>query len=368
MRPEDSGQPILARQNPVLYWVIIGLIAAVILILLISFIARKISAWRHSSKFAQKRKENFTTKKNVTAIGRKASLSDEEMKLLWHICKKNKAPNIVFLNNDAEAVESLFKKQYIEMSGNGSSQEQIAVLFSMMRKLEKIRENNSVITSSAELKEGQELIFKDSEGFNWTLLLSKQNPQGATVEIPKMFFINERKPAPLSKFFLTVPSTGMNSAYLMQARVIRYEEALEGKFLLIMKPAKSLEPIQRRKYRRVDVNVPCIFSEVEPRAKSTGNTKGYAVLGESINGTIDDISAAGCSLSGSKDILSGHYLLLKFQIDGNDMEAVGIILSTTKDFESDRTNYHIKFIDIQTAVKNQIYAHVYGYSNGKEEK
>ena len=367
MKSEAAGSPILAEQNPTLYWTIVILIALAVVAIVLSLIIKRIVAWRKSARFIESRKKNFTTKKNINQIYRKASLTEGEARLLWHICKKNKAPNIVFLNMDAEAIEALMKKQHGEMISRGARDEQIAELFSLIIKLERLREENAAISSSESLEEGQELIYKDREGINWTFVITKNTQQGIFLEIPKMFFNSDQKPLLHSKFILTAVGIG-NSAYSMQTRAVRYEEALDGKYILVTKSPCTLEPIRRRKYRRMDLNTPCIFTEIEMRAKKGDKTKGYAELGENINGTIHDISAAGCSLSGRKDIMGGRYLLIKFQLWEKDMELTGIIISTTKNLEDGSTDYHVKFTDIQLSVKNHIHAHVYGYTTAKEEK
>ncbi len=362
MNMENSGSPILARQNPTLYWILVFTIAAVALVFLVSFIVKRVNAWRSSPKFAESHKKVYTTKKNITTISRKASLTSNETKLLWYICKKNKTPNIVYLNKDRNAINELFREQYRQLKNSSASEEQIGTLFSILYKMEKLRSQDYVITSSEKLKAGQELYFKDSDGYNWCFTIQKNTSQGIFLEIPRMLANDEKRPKPLSKFVLTVTSNA-NTAYIMQTRAIRYEEALDGTKILVIKPSNTLQPIQRRKYKRKEVDQPCIFTEVEPRSGTSENSKNYAVMGANINGRLNNISSSGCSLMGHADIMAGHYILVKFQLNGEETEAVGIILSSTKDIDGEKTNYHIKFTDVQLSTRNSIYAFIYGFTD-----
>lgn len=364
MKFEVTGSPILARQNPALYQFIMLSMGVVVFLLIVAFIVKKITAYVHSPKYIEAHTKNTTTKKNLHAITRKASLNSAEMKLLWHMCKKNKAPNIVYLNKDPKAMDELLRKQYLEMKTKKVSQESIGVFFSMAYKLERCREEELFISSSNSLKQGQELVFKDADGYNWTFSLIKNTPQGIYLAIPKLLKSSERKPEPLSKFVLTVTAKA-NIAYSMPTRAIRYEEAMDGTDILVIKPGNSLEPIQRRKYRRSDLNVPCIFTEVEPRANTMDQAKNYAVMGQNLNGTLANISAAGCSLIGKAGVKIGRYLLMKFQLNGDEKEAVGIIISTSEAETPDLLVYHLKFTDIQLSVKNMIQEFVYGYDEAE---
>ena len=361
MKSEAAPSPILAAHNPTLYWIIVAAISTVLLILLVSFVSKKAAVWIKKSKSAKSGKK-LTTKKDINYIYRKASLTENQTKMLWHICRKFSVPDIISLNSDAEAIDELLKKQYVEMKAKNAREEQFTTLYHLNYKLEAYREQDYVISLSSSLKPGEEVTFKDSNGINWIFYLVKNGPQEMLIEITKAFYNSSIKPAPLTKFILTVSGTS-NTAYTMQARVIRYEEAMDGKYMLAVKPSKSLIPIQRRRYKRMEINVPCIFTEVEPRSSGAGNSRGYAVLSGNMNGTLGDISASGCSLSGSQDIMTGHYLNVKFQMDGQEMEAVGIILSTTQNSEGEESLYHIKFTDIDVHVKNSIYAHVYGWTS-----
>ena len=74
MKSEAAGSPILAEQNPTLYWTIVILIALAVVAIVLSLIIKRIVAWRKSARFIESRKKNFTTKKNINQIYRKASL------------------------------------------------------------------------------------------------------------------------------------------------------------------------------------------------------------------------------------------------------------------------------------------------------
>lgn len=362
MKFEVTGSPILARQNPAVYWFIVITLGVIAFIFLIAFVSKKLGDYFKSSEYQLAHKSAVTTKKNIKSLKKKANLTEKEASILWHACKINQAPNITYLYKDEQAMDKIFKSQYHEMKKNGASEEQIRCLFHLVHKIERERNSQITIRSSNSLKPGQELVYKDSQGFNWILTLEKQENYGIFLEIPKLLSNSQQKPAPLSRFILTVTANG-NLAYTMQTRAIRYDQSLDGKNLLLIKNQNSLEPMQRRKYRRSDFEAPVFLVEVEQRASMNGSSKTYASLGQRIDGTFENISVAGCSVRIKKEIPDGRYLQLSFSLNGKEHTVVGIILNTEKNQGDNSTSCHIKFTDAQRSTKNEISAYVYGFND-----
>lgn len=362
MKFEVTGSPILARQNPAVYWFIVISLAVIAFIILISFVVKKIGDYLKSSEYLEAHKSSVTTKKDIKSLKKKADLNEKEASILWHACKITQAPNVTYLYKDEKAMDQIFKTQYKEMKDKSAGEEQIRTLFHLMHKIERHRNSQISISSSNSLKPGQELVYKDAQGFNWILTLDKQESYGIFLEIPKLLSNSDKKPEPLSKFILTVTAKG-NLAYTMQTRAIRYDQSLDGKNLLLIKNQNSLEPMQRRKYRRSNMESPVRVTEVEQRASMTGTSKSYALLGQEMEGRFENISIAGCSIRMKNSISDGKYLQLKFNLNGQEHQVVGIIMNTSKNLEDNTTSCHIKFSDVQRFTKNEIGAYVYGFND-----
>ncbi len=359
---DGNGSPLTARQNPFIFTFLIIVALVILALLIFHLISRYLHKYHTSKKYVDEHKNEITTKKNVQNVSRLASLDAVEQALLQQICSDYKPTNIEYLIKETGPIQELLKRKYTEMVESHASEEEIAILFSLQFKLEKAHDEALFITTTNSLGVGQEFTFKDIDGRDWLLTMAKNSPQFIELNIPKALAESDRKPEPLSRFMLSFNSKG-NISYTLQTRAIRYEEAKEGVYSLFISNSNSLKPVQRRKYKRLSFVSHCAFSAVKPTAKKAGDaSKSYEILENKYDGFLQDISADGARISCSMPIKEDQYIHIRFSINDNEQNAVGLIVSTKKSPDHNQFILHIKFTDISIAAKNQIYAFVYGYT------
>ena len=299
----NNGSLVDARQNPLLYTIILAVLAAFVVLVIIGLILKKIRDLHSTPAWIESHKNLATTRKNIENVARIANISLEEKKILTQICQKFKPTNIEYLIRDEKAI--------------------------------------------------------DSDKNTWKLTLERNEPQGLVISIPKAFAQSDKKPAQLSKFILTF-KTEAGTTYTLLTRVVRYEEEKSGKFILIASANNTLTAIQRRTSKRIHVERDCKFSAVRYNANKKSDN--YEILQNKFDGKLQNISSTGCRLSCKMPIKEGQYLNVEFQLKEGQMEqSIGYIVMTKKSSDGKQYILHIKFIDIQLDVKNRISAFVYGY-------
>ena len=357
-----ENTPLLARQNPVMYSIILAFIVIVGSLLLVYFIVRNIQKRHASSKWIETQKNLPTSKKNVKALAKKADLTTEEQAFLWDLCRRAKPRNIEYLVYDEAAIAELFRTEYGTVVGQKNAETLRETLFSLLFKLEKVRVGSSLISSTRGLPEGQEFTYKDSEGVDWTFSLLENTAQGMFLQIPPSFYHSKIRPAALSKVILTFSTRG-NMNYALLSRVVRYEEHKEGKFAMVLSATNTLKPMQRRMAKRVNTDIRCTFSAAK-KAKKKHDGSEYDVLEKRHQGLLQDVSATGCRLACNIPIKQGQYIYVEFSLDGvQTQQGIGIIVMTKKAQSGNGFILHIKFMEMPLSARNDIYAFTYGYTS-----
>ncbi len=355
----NNGSLVDARQNPLLYTIILAVLAAFVVLVIVGLILKKIRDLHSTPAWIESHKNLATTRKNIENVAHLASLSLEEKKILTQICQKFKPRNIEFLIRDEKAIIDLFNEGYKDYKSKNASEETFALLFELLYKLEKAHDNITFISSTRALPNGQIFTYIDSDKNSWKLTLERNEPQGLVISIPKAFAQSTKKPAQLSKFVLTF-KTEAGTTYTVVTRVVRYEEEKSGKFILIASANNTLTAIQRRTSKRIHLETDCQFSAVKYNANK--KTDNYEILQNKYDGKLQNISSTGCRLSCKMPIKEGQYLNVEFPLKENQTEqAIGYIVMTKKSPDGKQYVLHIKFIDIKLDAKNRISAFVYGY-------
>jgi hypothetical protein len=87
----------------------------------------------------------------------------------------------------------------------------------------------------------------------------------------------------------------------------------------------------------------------------------YEVSEKEHEGTLEDVSMGGCRVITTLPIKSGQLLSIKGEMNKKDTDtAIGEIVRTTKRVDNNFI-LHVRFIKIETAVKNKIQAVACGY-------
>lgn len=357
---DKTLSPVNARQDSFTYLFILGAAIILTLLFILYLIIRHIKNIHSSKKWIETHKKLPTVLKNVKKLAREASLSKNELSMLWNICRKNQVSNIEFSYRDNKLMDQLFSAEYQDMIVLEVAEEKIQELFSLRYKLEKNHEKKLQLKSTRSLKEGLSFTYNDAKKRLWTLTLLENKESGMTLLLPSGFIESEDRPEPFTKITLSF-STPSDTRYKMITRIIRYEKDNKDRNLITVTTSDQLEPILRRLAKRMDIETECEFSAI--KVESQKNKRKFTVMENRYPGKLLDISATGCSLKSSLPIKKGQYLKLYFQLNTPELlEASGIIIVTNRAQDGKNFIIHVKFEQISISAQNRIYAQIYGYN------
>lgn len=355
--------PLEARGQSYLYLFITVVLIILALLAVIAVLYFKFLQMIHSREWIESQKNKETRQKDITYMGGEANLTGAEKTRLWHICRRYHARNIRYLYRAEKELNELFKTEYDRMTTQQNrNEEKIATFFSLRYKLEAAHEKKLMINSTFNLQPGQAVTMYDRNMTPWSLTLDSSDKNGMSFIIPEEFEKSSARPKPLEKSALIFSlTTGLT--YQCAVRCARYEHLPNGKHILFVTHSTNLKLMQRRGSKRMITEIPSQFSAV--RNIGTAKKPKYEVLERKYDGTILDISATGCKFSCPMPIKKDQDLQIYFKVPGfdEDCEVHGRIVRTKFSPEKEKFIIHVKFIDIDISVRNDIYAAVYGFKS-----
>ena len=177
-----------------------------------------------------------------------------------------------------------------------------------------------------------------------------------TISIPRSLYNAESKPAPLSKAdFLFTTKSGMT--YRFRTRVIRYSIGFDDGTEMILSHTNDLNPQTKRKSKRSDINVPCVFSAASEAHKKT----------KAHDGVLANVSGDGCAVITTLPVKENQRLRVSIMLSEKTYEAEGLIVSVRKNAVNKTFSLGILFTDISDEARNRIFAYVYRYGSTPDE-
>lgn len=299
-----------------------------------------------------------TTSRDIIYISQILKLTQKERNTLLEICKKKVCPNLLLLMRNQSKIDELFK----EIINTTKDEKQKALLYSIRTKIEQDPQNTSFISSTTNIIEGQEMLYRDENLDHHPTKVLKNLKEGLVLKSPQNIFGDFIKPKPLTKVSFSFETKNL-IAYTFQTRVVRYQNENESEMLI--SHTNNLETLVRRNQKRVPYAPQCVFSAVKVSSGGTGkNPKiNYEALIKKHQGSLIDISANGCSLQTNIPISKGQYIYIEFRLDMESIEKVfGSIVHTTTNKQTKQTILHIEFKKISLETRNKIYKIVYDYA------
>lgn len=355
-----NGMLIQARQNPLIYTLILLIIGIVVFFLILHFSLMYLEKLHSSPEWIEAHKKLPTKRINVKKIALELGLSLQEQKVLLDVCRQFEIPNIEFVIRNLETLDLHFSRVYNELKDDPKKESLISTLFTIRFKIEKERNKTFLITNTKLLKPNQELFYFDSNQ-KYVFKVDSNEKNGLYLSMPKGMENSPAKPNPLNKIKLTF--NGKNSvSYGFITRLVRYEKQADESELMFITHTSNLKPVQRRMTKRVQVNSPCNFQAALKTTDKSG-TPHFTEKEHSYKGIIGDISASGCKLLCKIPIKIGQYIGIDYNIHGKvSGHASGTIVMTNKSQEGEGIYIlHIKFLEITEKERNQINAFAYKY-------
>ncbi len=255
---------------------------------------------------------------------------------------------------------------YLQAQGstNKMSEKYKTLLFTIRESVEQYRKTAKQVTSTRDLRGGQQLTLTTGTDEQYPSTIVENTHQGLLCAVPRDIFGNELR-VPVGsklKIFFYTPS---NDSYQLMAKVKRYESA-KNATLMLLTHSDSVSAMPSRNHERRAIDSPCTFSSVTVANVVNGKRTEHKFYpsGKPIAGTLQDISAGGCSVRTATPLNEGSYLELKCQLDSLNEE---IIIAKTVKLHKAETDgeyvMHIQFAKIPRSTMNRIFSYIYDYGD-----
>ena len=179
------------------------------------------------------------------------------------------------------------------------------------------------------------------------------------VEIPDFIYNSPRKPEKLTRSRFTF-KTHDGLSYNLVTRIIRYNQANDGKYQMIISHTDQLESQAQRHFKREFFEMQCNFASVKENPKPGKNESKYIVSETEYEGKLSNISAGGCCIQTTLPIKEKQLIGVILLDAGIDETIIGIIRRTRK-LPTGILALHIQFLEISLEARNRIYTLVYKY-------
>ena len=354
-----TGSPLAARQTALPYTVMGAALIGLAVVFLLWLLWRILQKRKLTPEYIEAQKNRPTTLADVQAVAKKISLSRQEALLLYNLCFRYKARNILYSWNEFEFIDGFFREEFFRLRQKGAEAD-IFELFKLRTRLEKISNSQKAIPSSHNIPEGQNLILPASGGRVYAFKIKKNEQDSMTLDMPPNLEGTEFCPKPLDKIVMTFMSK-QSVLYVLSTRVIRFQRGTDGSQEMVIRHSNAVSMQNRRQWRRANVGNQCLFSAVEEIEGKRGEIS-YSPKENKYEGKLADVSAGGCMIQTKLPIKRDQKLWIKISLpEKPEFEAVGLIVSAQKNNETEVYSLHISFIEIPPESRNDILAYVYKY-------
>ena len=360
--PLQSEWVFFKEDNPTeMVIVSIGIAVVIVIAIIFRIIFRGVSySARGKGKFTAPRRYNVFKFRRITS---NYGLDHDQSKLLEHIFRSDSVSDPLRVMQNHDLLDRHFKRTFRDIGKNSKTdedaQESLEKLFSLRNVIEATPDEDD---APARLSENTPAILAaGKEKYPVTVITSRG--QDAVIETPTNSLgtpIRLPKGAKISLSFFTKSSSGFSLAGEIAGQV-QTDSGPGTQINHIGKP----KPLAKRKFRRVQTDKDCEFFLINVVESGTGKHKTSKLVVDNkkrFKGTVQDISAGGCSLKTSNPIPVGSRLKLIIEHDESYlMTVLGQAIRTNRSAMA--TIIHIKFLKVPRRAFNSICALAYGYND-----
>ena len=357
-----SGSPVEARiAHRGDLAIIIILLAIFAAILGIAFIIwMRIKNYYKSDAYIEKERSRKTKLKDVQKLAKENNLSQDEMNILWEICKITNANNILYSFKSNLEVNELFHTAYdIMKEQNLFTDENMNDFFTTLFKLEMMVAQTKKVLSTRQIPAGCIIFYISNEGEQYPFTVTQNLKDFFTAEIPEFIYKSPRKPELLTRSRFTF-RTSDGLSYNLITRIIRYNEGNDGKYYMVISHSEQLECQAQRHFKREFFERECTFKAVKVNENPKKGEPAYTLSEKEYTGKITNISAGGCCIQTTLPIKEKQHIGVILPDSGIDETIIGIIRRTRR-LPTGKLALHIQFLQPSLATRNRIHILVYKY-------
>ena len=352
-----GGSPLESRTNPIIYIALVVAVIVIAVFAVIWFIMRYIKKLEENPTWIANEKARPTKYKDIKKLSKFYTFKNDEIALLWYICKKYAVPNIYYAIKEFNDINPIFKQAYQDFKIERNEQK-INRLFLLKFKLDKYFMESISLSSSTSIGKDTKFTISFQDGHSVKGSLLENTKDYFLVSLPDTFLHQTEKPEPLSKVAVSFVAKN-DVSYIFVTRIIRYQK-INGRDYMALAHSNQLIKKTQRSFKRIQLNEKCRYASVTKEQMKGGKTM-YIPGDKKTDATLTNISGGGCCISSKLPIKEGQYIYTEFDLKDGAYSAIGRIVRTRKDINTGEYNLHIHFEDIYLETQNKILAKVYNY-------
>ncbi|HNY22870.1 MAG TPA: PilZ domain-containing protein [Treponemataceae bacterium] len=310
-------------------------------------------------------------KKELRQIGLFFGFKDLQNQYIKRVCEAEKIthPGQIFSDYGkiTELLESRLVKAQQSQHPTKETEAEKTIIYTIRESVENRKKQGKRITSTRMIPEKSTLSITVPEGEQYSVELVHNASMGLVCSMP---LDSDGTPvrvplwAKLSAF-LTVKT---NQSYKFDTRVIKYESDLSST-RIVLAQTDSIQSMPDRSHDRKRLTMPCAFSPVTVGTVSNGKKteRRFYPSHLSMDGTILDISAGGCSIQTNKPLKPGEYMEIRCILEKQTEDTmIGKTVRVQAESPDSPSVMHIQFAKMPRATMNRIFSFVYADGDHKQ--
>lgn len=337
------------------------------------FIVLKIyNTWKDTQKTTRKKTRVYSStpvaisisNKEMKAISSIFKLSEEQTNYLKNLFISNKIVHPEQFIQDNQALENLFDKTFLYLESIEPTtrilERKKTLLFTIREAIDTRKKTGELITSTRALKPGLGFTMTVQSGEQYQSAIIENDTAGLLCLIPRDLFGNELRLQ--SRMKIEVFFIGKSGqSYRIKTKIRKYE-SFRNQTHLLLSHTDSIEALPNRKHNRKILKIPCTFSHVSVANIVNGKHTEHKFYPQAKEypGTLEDISAGGCSILTETPLPVDEYLQIKCMLlSGTTDLIIGRVIKIKKEVTEQISTMHVKFAKMPRASMNRIYTIIY---------
>jgi hypothetical protein len=199
----------------------------------------------------------------------------------------------------------------------------------------------------------------------WAVVI-ENDTSGMIVSVLQDDLQNEERPPELAKINLFF--YGKNDiAYTISVRVIRYQERMSVREMVITYSLMSQSHL-REKFVYISANIPGRLAVAHVRHNRNKQIETYEPAGDFSSARLINFSGENCNIAVQLAVPIQQFIIFEAALkEETNARIVGIVTKVAHSKNDNVYVYHVKYIDMEKAVKNYILAQVYDFTDTKNK-
>jgi hypothetical protein len=351
----------LGRGNPYEGWIALGVIAGIVLI---AVVYRLVTGGSGGSGKGKKSGGGSDPRKyNVFSLMRVSSsygLSREQTKILEFVFKTDGVSDIDRSMKSAALLDRHFKRAFRKIENSQSGEEEIQQrllkLFALRNALDAAPA--AKVNSAEHLKTNTPVIIA-SGNENYSVKMIHAKEKAVITEIPRNPLGSHIRFTKGARVTVSFPNNGFS----YNGKIVGTGTTVQGPGLQIAHSGRA-NALVKRKYRRKQTDIDCVFYLVNVQETGQGKKKESKLVVDArkFSGSLQDLSIGGCAMKTKLPIQAGTRMKIAFDYDHNILiNVLGQVLRTNRS-SSAATIMHIKFLKVPRRAFNSINTLVFGFN------